>query len=417
MKTQHDSYDCVVVGAGPCGSTVASQLARDGYRVALLDKQAFPRFKVGESMIPFNYFPLERIGMIDKMRASDFTKKYSVQFVRQDGRASQPFYFDEHMDHACTQTWQVTRDLFDQMLLDHAKEQGVEVFEQMGAHQLLEEDGVVVGVEALGEGDEPHAFRARMTIDASGGARFAMRQQDWTRYDPNLSKLAVWGYFRGAQRDPGKDEGATTITYLDGKNWLWYIPLRDDMVSVGVVGDKDYIFGETKNLDAIFNKAATRNKWIEAHMAGSSLEGDMRVCTHQAYRAAHCARDGLVLAGDALSFLDPVFSTGMYLALSTAEAAGLAVHAALQKNDVSGRQFVEYGETMCAHIEALRLLVYAFYAKEFSFKSIVTKYPHLKGDITDILIGNLKQDFTELREALKEFMKVPDVLPYGGALV
>jgi flavin-dependent dehydrogenase len=355
--------------------------------------------------------------MIDKMRNSDFTKKYSVQFVRQDGSASQPFYFDEHMDHPCTQTWQVTRDLFDQMLLDHARGQGVEVFEQMGASGLIEEDGAVVGVEALDADEQAHEFRARITIDASGGGRFGMRQHDWTRHDPNITKLAVWGYFRGAKRDPGRDEGATTITYLDGKNWLWYIPLRDNMVSVGVVGDKDYIFRDTKDLNEIFNKAATRNKWIEAHMEGSSLEEELRICTHQAYRSAHCARDGLVLAGDALSFLDPVFSTGMYLAFTTAEAAGLAVDAALKKGDVSGEQFVEYGTSMCAQIEALRLLVYAFYAEEFSFKSIVTKYPHLKGDITDILIGNLKKDFSELREALKEFMQVPEVLPYGGALV
>jgi flavin-dependent dehydrogenase len=403
------------VGGGPGGCLAATVLADAGFHVALMEREKFPRYKIGESMIPFNYFPLERVGMIEKLNASDFPKKYSVQFVGRSGKQSQPFYFSEHMDHPCTQTWQVTRDVFDAMMMENAREHGVEVFEAMRASKLIKDGNKIQGVSCLGRNKKPFDFKAKMTIDASGGKGFAMSKLGWRIVDPKLVKRAVWGYYRGAKRDKGRDEGATTITYLDSKNWFWHLALRDDIVSVGVVGDKEYLFNDTKDLETVFNREVHKNAWIKDHLAKGTLEGDYYVCEHRSYRSKYCATDGLVLIGDALSFIDPVFSTGMYLTLTSGELAADAVIAALQKGDVSGRQFHTYGETMCRRIEILRRLVYAFYSEDFSFKQLVMKYPHLKDAVTDCLIGNLERDLSELNEALSEFLMLPEPLKHGRA--
>jgi flavin-dependent dehydrogenase len=385
--------------------------------VALIEKQTFPRYQIGESMIPYNYFSLARIGMIDKMKASSFPKKHSVQFVGRSGRQSQPFYFSEHLDHECAQTWQVTRDVYDAMMLDNAREHGVTVFERMCARSLIEDGDKTVGVTCVDADDQAHEFLATVTIDATGGQGVAMKHHKWRIDDKNLVKRAIWAYYRGAKRDPGIDEGATTITYLEDKNWFWYIPLQDDTVSVGLVGDKAYLFNDTNDLHTIFQREIEKNVWIKDHLAGGQMEGDYHVCVHRSYRSKYCAKEGLVLVGDALSFLDPVFSTGMYLTLVSGELAADAVIAALKKGDVSGKQFEAYGETMCERIEVLRRLVYAFYAKDFSFKKLVMKYPELKGKVTDCLIGNLDQDFTDLNQALGDFMDLPEPISYGRAKV
>lgn len=410
-------YDCLVLGAGPGGCVASTILADAGYHVALIDKEKFPRYKIGESMIPYNYFPLARIGMIEKMQASDFPKKYSVQFVGRDGRQSQPFYFSEHLDHACAQTWQVTRDVFDAMMLENAREHGVEVFESVTARTLIESDDKIGGASCVDGGKARCDFRAKVTIDASGGKAVAMSNLKWRIVDENLIKRAVWAYYRGARRDTGIDEGTTTIGYLDHKNWFWYIPLRDDIVSVGVVGDKEYLFGTTNDLATVLNGKVRENIWLEERMTPGTLEGDYYVCVHRSYRSKYCARDGLVLVGDALTFLDPVFSTGMYLALVSGELAADAVIEALKKGDVSGKQFETYGEEVCRRIETLRRLVYAFYAEDFSFRELIMKYPDLKSAVTDCLVGKLDGDFTELHNALSEFLDLPEPIKHGRALV
>lgn len=415
MNNKTDTYDCLVVGAGPGGCVASTILADAGLRVAMIDRAKFPRYKVGESMVPFNYFPLERIGMVEKLQASDFPKKYSVQFVGRTGKQSQPFYFSEHIDHPCAQTWQVTRDLSDAMMMNNAREHGVKVFENMNARELILDGDKIQGVSCVDKDDAPRDFRAGMTIDASGGKGFAMSKLGWRILDPNLVKHAIWGYYRGAKRDKGRDEGTTTITYLEGKNWAWYIPLRDDIVSVGIVGDKEYLFNETNDLATVFQREIQKNVWLQEYLAPGALTGDYYVCVHRSYRSKYCATDGLVLVGDAFSFIDPVFSTGMYISLVSGELAADATIAALKANDVSGKQFQTYGETMCKRIEILRRLVYAFYAKDFSFKQLIMKYPHLKGKVTDCLIGNLDQDFTELNQALSEFLELPAPITHGRA--
>jgi len=156
-------YDAIVIGGGPAGSTAATALASKGRRVVLLEKEKFPRYHIGESLLPYTYFPLQRIGLIDRMKASHFPKKFSVQFVSSDGRASQPFYFFTHLKHEAAATWQVLRSEFDQMLLDNSRAQGAEVREETMVRQMIQENGAVTGVRAVGKNGETLEFHAPIT--------------------------------------------------------------------------------------------------------------------------------------------------------------------------------------------------------------------------------------------------------------
>jgi len=410
-------HDAIVIGGGPAGSTAAAVLAAKGRRVVVLEKDKFPRYHIGESLLPYGYFTLKRIGVLDRMKASHFTKKYSVQFVGASGRASVPFYFFQQLEHEASMTWQVLRSEFDQLLLDNAREKGAEVIEEITARELIQQDGVVAGVKAASKDGETHEFRAPITIDATGRDAFAVTRNGWKVRDPYLNKIAVWTYYKGALRDPGLDEGATTVAYVPEKGWFWYIPLADDIVSVGVVAEKDYLYKDAHDLPAIFHNQVKKNAWIERHLAAGQQSGPYRVTGEYSYRSRYCAADGLVLAGDAFGFLDPVFSSGVFLALRSGELVGDAVEAALAAGDVSAARFREYGAQFCQGVEAMRRLVYAFYDREFSFRTFLSEYPHLKGDMTDCLIGNPSRDFQPLFDAVAKFADVPQPLPHGKPLI
>ncbi len=406
--------DAVVVGAGPAGSTAAALLARAGHDVALLEREAFPRYHVGESLMPCCYFTLERLGLIDRIKQAGYPEKHSVQFVTTDGRVSAPFYFFQHVDHDSARTWQVPRDQFDRMLMETAAESGARVFQQTSAKELLMDGERYTGVRASGSNGNTIEFHAPLTIDASGRDGFAINRLDWRRRDPKLSKISLWTYFRGAVRDPGLDAGATTVAYLPDRGWFWYIPMPHDVVSVGIVAERDYLYRDgTKDPGKIFCREIGMNPWIKDHLASSQQFGRYYVTGDYSYRAAHCAADGLVLAGDALTFLDPVFSSGVFLALKSGELAADVADAALRAGDVSAERFENYGREVFRGVEAMRKLVYAFYDTSFSFGKLIRAHPDVRGDLTDCLIGRLFNDFGKLFEAVGQFAELPQPLDYG----
>ena len=410
-------YDAIIIGGGPAGSTAGALLAEKGRRVLILEREKFPRYHIGESLMPFCWFTLQRLGVLGEMDRIAYTKKYSVQFVTPDGRQSQPFYFFQHYDHPSAVTWQVERAEFDLMLLDNARARGAEVRELTPVQRLIKDDtGRTIGVEAIGPDGEKLTFSAPMTIVCSGREQVATAREGWRIKDPQLNKLAIWTYYRGAKRDPGIDEGNTTVAYVEGRGWFWYIPMRDDIVSVGIVADKDYLFSESKDPAAILAREIGRNAWIADHLSIGEQFGEYWVTSEFSYRSRHCAADGLLLAGDAFAFLDPVFSSGVFLALKSGEMAADAVDAALTAGDTSGARFADYGEKLCVGIENMRKLVYAFYDRNFSFGRMLKAYPQHRGQLTDSLIGDLfDPDFAELHAAMREFAELPEPLEHGRA--
>src|ERR1041385_2576759 len=211
------NYDVVIIGAGPAGTSAAAVLAEQGHRALVLEREKFPRYHIGESMLPFCYEPLKRLGLIEKLKASHFVKKYSVQFISPGGKVSQPFYFFNRYDpDTIAQTWQVLRSEFDQMLVENARAKGAEVREEMTGTSLLRDGARVAGVRARDEKEVEHEFRAPMTLDCTGKEAFAAVRNQWRLKDPFLNKVAVWTYYKRARRDPRIDENATTVAFVPG---------------------------------------------------------------------------------------------------------------------------------------------------------------------------------------------------------
>jgi flavin-dependent dehydrogenase len=410
--------DCIIIGGGPAGSTAGAILAGHGHRVLLLEREKFPRYHIGESLLPFTFQPLQRLGLIDRMRASAFIKKYSVQFVSPSGRASQPFYFHTRYDRkTVAQTWQVLRSEFDLMLLDNAREKGVQVMEQTAVTELIKEGGAVVGVRAQTQGGPVTEYRAPITLDCSGKESFAAVRNQWRVKDPFLNKIAVWTYYQGAKRDAGLDAGATTVAYVPEKGWFWYIPQHNDMTSVGVVAEGKYLTrGGLKSPEEIFRRELEQNQWIKEHLACGQQTGPWRLTSEYTHHAKHCGERGLLLVGDAFAFLDPVFSSGVMLALKSGVLAGDAVHQAIIEKDFSPDRFAGYARFLRDGVENMRKLVYAFYHPKFSFRQLTNKYPEAAGWVTDCLSGDVNKDFTPLWKQIEEFVPLPDPLPVGQPL-
>lgn len=384
----------VVIGGGPAGTTVSTLVAQQGYRVELFEREKFPRFHIGESLIPQTYFVLERLKMLPKMQGGRFVKKYSVQFVNQRGKLSEPFYFVEHKPHESSQTWQVLRSEFDQMMLDNAREQGVTVHEGAHVTEVLFDGDRARGIRVKLEDGTIREVLGDVVVDASGQSTMIMDRFNLRVWDPDLKKAALWTYWKGAQRDTGRDEGATIVLQTEGKQgWFWYIPLHDDIISVGVVAGFDYLFKDrpTKDHEAIYFEEVARCPGLQPRIANAERAGPFRVLKEYSYKAKRAAGDGWVLVGDAFGFLDPLYSSGVLLALKSGQLAADAIVEALSAGDTSAARLGGWQSDFVRGMDRMRRLVIAYY-EGFSFGLFVKNYPHLKGLLTDLLIGDLFKD-------------------------
>ena len=394
-------YDVVVIGGGPAGSTTSTLLAQAGLKVGLFEREKFPRFHIGESLIPETYWVLKRLNMLDKMQKSRFVKKYSVQFVNAHGKESAPFYFWDNKPHECSQTWQVVRSEFDQMMLDNAREHGVDAHDGVHVVEVLfegggeadrAEHGQAVGV-AIRQDGQRREIRAKVVVDASGQAAMLMNRMKLRVWDPVLNKGAIWTYWQGAYRDTGRDEGATMVLQTPGRDgWFWYIPQHDNIVSLGVVAPFDYLFkGRKGDHEATYFEEVEKTPAVKKRIADAKRVTGFFATRDYSYRATRVAGNGWVLVGDAFGFLDPLYSSGVLLALKSGELAADAIIDGLQKGDTSGAQLGRWGDNFNLGVDRMRRLVCEYY-DGFSFGNFVRHYPELRNTITDLLIGDLFED-------------------------
>ena len=405
--------EVIVIGGGPAGSTAATLIAREGRRVLLLDREEFPRFRVGESLMPASYWTLERLGVLDKMKASSYPRKHSVQFFSGSGRSSTPFYFSEIDAHESSVTWQVDRMAFDPMLLDNARDAGVEVRQKVNVKDVLQEGSRVTGVLAEDADGRREEIPARVVVDATGQTALISRKLGLKRVDPKLRHAAFFTRYRGALRDEGVDEGATLIMRTaENRSWFWYIPLPDDVVSVGVVGPVGHLMkGRAADPSLVYGEEVERCPALRARIEGAEQIRDVRVMRDFSYVSSRIAGDGWVLAGDAFGFLDPIYSAGVFLALKSGEFAADAILAAFEHDDFTATRLGSHGERYLAAMEALRRLIYAYYDETFSVARFLRDHPQFRGDVVNLLVGNVFRTSVEgLFEAMGRECELPEPL-------
>ena len=386
--------DVVVIGGGPAGSTVSTLLAKAGVSVELFERETFPRFHIGESLIPETYWVLKDLDMLPKMQASHFVKKYSVQFVNSEGRESAPFYFWDNKPHESSQTWQVVRSEFDQMMLENAREHGVNVHEGVRVHDVIFEGDRAVGVR-IKDGEGFREVRAKVVVDASGQNGLLMNRLNLRVWDPILNKGAIWTYWENAYRDSGKDEGATLVIQNGNRQgWFWYIPQHDNIVSIGIVAPFDYIFKGRTSYAQTYEEEVEMCPGVKQRVANAKKVTGYFATKDYTYRSTRVSGDGWVLVGDAFGFLDPLYSSGVLLALKSGQLASKAIVDGLAKGDTSEAQLGAWGLVFNEGVDRMRRLVCEYYSG-FSFGKMIREYPELRGTLTDLLIGDLFHNGTD----------------------
>jgi flavin-dependent dehydrogenase len=348
------------------------------------------------------------LGLLPKLRASNFPAKYSVRFVAPTGKEAAPFYFSETLDGERAQTWQVKRSDFDQLCQNNAREAGVEIRSNTKVSKILFEGTQAIGVRAETFGQPPQDIPASVVVDASGRATVIGKQLGLKRDIPGLNKSAIWTYYRGGYRRPGIDAGETTVFMLPGRGWFWYIPLPDDVVSVGIVASTEYLFRHSNQYEDIFSQEVSLCKPLTEWLTAAESIGPLRGIRKLAYINEQVVGDGWLMIGDAAGFLDPVYSSGLFLALVSGDLASESIHQALNDKDYSKSKLSSFVPTLWEGVEVIHRLVRAFYDPDFSFPDFAKRFPDQRSTLIDCLIGDVVgRDMTPFLTALAEMTEPP----------
>lgn len=383
-------YDCVVMGGGPAGSTVATLVAEAGFKVLLVERESMPRDHIGESLMPETYWVFQRLGVLDKLKASSYAKKVGVQFVNNTGKESAPFFFRRHDPHESSQTWHVERAAFDQMLFENAAEKGATCRDRTRVLDVEFKGDRAVAVKLQPAGGSPLKVAASVVVDATGQQSLLAMKLGLRQINPDLRKASIWRHYRGAHRDEEGGGVKTVIMHTaQKKSWFWYIPQSNDIVSVGVVADRDYLLKQRCDPADVFLEELQDCPTLDGWLTGAQPVDEVSVAKEFSYSTERAAGDGWVLVGDAWGFIDPVYSSGVYFALKSGALAADCLVEGLRRDDTSAATLGKWVPNFARQTGLIRKLVYAFYSGEFRVGQFVKEFPQHQKELVDLLIGRV----------------------------
>jgi flavin-dependent dehydrogenase len=417
--------DAIVCGGGPGGSTFATLMARAGHRTVLFEREKFPRFHIGESLLPWNVPLFERIGVLSKLQAAGPQVKRGARFYHQGSSFKRPVVFANGIDSDHPSSFQVKRAEFDALLLDHARESGAAVFEEARVTEVLfSADGKRAGgVKVLLKGEtEPRTVNAKLVVDATGRDALLSRRLGGRRRDPLLDRSAAFAHYDTFRRAEGPTGGDIVIvTTPDG--WWWLIPFSDDSVSVGIVMPSRRFKERPGTVEQLFEESVLAAPEVRELLAGSKRTLDVQAIADYSYATPRISGDGFCLVGDAACFLDPVFSTGVLLAMVSAElAAGAASRALRTKGRVDAGDFRRFESVYRGAIRRFERFVHGFYAPHV-LETFYTSAPNpwIERGVTTVLGGGVFQPTLRARfwifafHVCAAFMRVQQALRGRGA--